>query len=324
MKRSLVTIFVAGLLAAAGSLQAEGLSPDLNRVLSRVQSLSHGVYSQKEWDAAVAELDRVVAGAEEARDWNQAVEASVIKAMMLADMKRNYQGALDLLQAARARYDEHRPTAMRKVFVREAQAYGSLGDEAGVKRVMDAYRASPYYDAESYAFTLGEGRNTPMTIVRPSAAGPNSTAETAMRVARQQAQFATGALLPAFSVTDADGHVRSTSDYRGKVLLVDFWVRGWTPWLRDLANVKAFEKKYGKDGFAVLGICLEPDATGALAFAREQGLHWPIVTGDLKLARQLGIYGSATTLLVDRNGQIVGRNLRGADLAAAAKRALEQ
>ena len=95
-----------------------------------------------------------------------------------------------------------------------------------------------------------------------------------------------------------------------------------TPWLRDLDNVKNFYRRYHDQGFEVLGICLEQGAAAVSVFAASQGLHWPQVSGDTTLARQLGIYGGAANYLIDRDGQIMARNVRGADLTATARHAL--
>jgi peroxiredoxin len=145
---------------------------------------------------------------------------------------------------------------------------------------------------------------------------------TAMSVAKRKAQYAVGALFPGFHVVDARGREWTLEDFRGKVLLVDFWARDWTPWKRDLDNLRAFHDRYDINGFEVLGICLEPAPGDLASFAASQRIPWPLVGGDGTLAKQLGLFGEAANFLVDRNGVIIGRDLRGADLAAAAKRAL--
>ncbi len=58
------------------------------------------------------------------------------------------------------------------------------------------------------------------------------------------------------------------------------------------------------------------------AYAAKVQLPWPQVYGERSLVRELGIFGEATNYLLDQNGVIIGRNLRGADLAAAVNRAL--
>ena len=321
MKSTLLLSLIALSVCAA---EPAPLSPELNRVLSRVQSLGHGSPSEAEWKSAQDDLDRLVGDAEQAGKWNDALEATLVKAMMLADMRRDHAGALAVLQQARERYGSRQLPAMRKVYVREAQAYGNLGDDAAVRRVMEAYKASPYYDPDFYPYVAHEGRNTPITIVRPGAEASDSTALTAMRVSRQQSHFVAGSFFPDFRLVDTTGHERTLADYRGKVLLVDFWVRGWTPWQRDLENQHNLYRRYQKDGFEVLGICLEPGAGDVAEFAARQGLTWPQVADGAALTRTLGIFGTAGNYLINRDGQIVARDARGANLSTLVRRALTE
>lgn len=310
------------LSAAICAAEPPALPSDLNRVLSRVQSLGHGTPTEAEWAAAQADLDRLVGEAEQAGRWNDALEATLVKAMMMADMRRDPTAALAILKQARERYGSRQLPAMRKVYVREAQAYGALGDDAAVRRVMEAYKASPSYDPEFYPYVAHEGHNTPISIVRPGAEASDSTALTAMRVARQQSRFVAGSLFPAFTLTDASGRERSLENYRGKVLLVDFWVRGWTPWQRDLENLRNLHRRYQKSGFEVLGVCLEPGAQDVAEFAARQGLSWPQVPDGAALTRQLGIFGTSANFLINQEGQIIARDVRGADLATFVRRAV--
>ncbi len=310
------------LAAAVSASEPVSVASDLNRVLSRVQSLGHGTPTEAEWLSAQAELDRVVGEAEQAGRWNDALEATLVKAMMMSDMRRDPTAALAILKQARERYGSRQLPAMRKVYVREAQAYGSLGDDAAVRRVMEDYKASPYYDPDFYPYVAHEGRNTPISIVRPGAEASDSTALTAMRVARQQSRFVPGSLFPAFTLTDASGRERNLADYRGKVLLVDFWVRGWTPWQRDLENLRNLHRRYQKAGFDVLGVCLEPGAQDIAEFAGRQGLNWPQVPDGAALTRQLGIFGTSANFLISPEGQIIARDVRGADLATLVRRAV--
>ena len=312
------------MISTAWAADPVTLSPELSQVLSRVQAMGHGTASEKEWLAAQADLDRLVGTAEQAGHWNDALEATLVKAMMQADVRRDYAGALDTLQQARKRYEPYHPASMRKVFVREAQAYGSLGDDASVRRVMEEFKASSYYDPEYYSYVAHEGRNTPLTIVRPSAGASDSIALTAMRVARQQSKSAPGTLFPEFTLTDVHGHERKLADYRGKVLLVDFWVRGWAPWQRDLENLRRLQLQYGRDGFEILGVCLEPNATDLAQYAAGQGMVWPQVADASALTRALGIFGTAGNYLVNRDGLVVARNVRGADLAALVRKSLAE
>ena len=321
MKKILIVMSVACL---AGSVFAADYSADLKQLLSKLQSMGHGTYTDQEWSEALSNLDSLATKAEQAGDWDQAVEASVIKAMVWSDMRGEPARAVSILEDAKTKYGSHRVPAMRKVYVREAEAYAKLGDGGAVQRVMDEFQASPHFDPEFYGYRVGEGRNTPVTIMRPQAGAAGSISATAITVARQKSQFAPGASFPTFSVTDIQGRSWSDESLRGKVYLVDFWARKWTPWERDLENLRAYYQRHHSEGFEVVGINIEPEPGDLAAVATAQRIGWPLVAGDRALTKELGIFGEATNYLVDRNGVIIGRDLHGADLAAAVKRALAQ
>jgi peroxiredoxin len=325
MKRfHLLTVLALAMLCGHASAQVPAYQADLNAVLSQLQSMGRGSYTTEEWTEVNERIDDITRRAEKARDWNAAVDAQVIKAMVFSDMRGEHQAALNLLEDTKLRYGGRDATSMKKVYVREAEIYGKLGDEGAVRRIMDEFRASPYFDEESYAITVGEGRDTPVAIVRPSAGGSESLSITAMKVARQRTQFSPGNYFPSFALAARDGSPIVSDDYRGKVLLVDFWTRGWTPWLRDIESVKGMYERYHASGLEILGVCVEPDSADVSAFLRAQRMPWPQAAGGSALAKQLGIFGEATNYLIDRNGIIVARDLRGSDLVAAVRGALAE
>jgi peroxiredoxin len=211
---------------------------------------------------------------------------------------------------------------MKKVYVKEADVYGKLGDEAAVRGVIEEFKGSAYYDAEDYPFSGGQGLGEPLTMVRPSATASDSLSVTAMEVARTQSRFSPGNYFPEFNVIDADGVVRERGAYQGKVLLVDFWLRDWTPWKRDLNTLVSAYNRYRSSGFDVIGFCLERDPVDLAGFLGQNGMTWPQVVNEASLSSQLGIFGEASNFLLDRNGAIIGRDLRGADLVEAVKAAL--
>ncbi len=307
---------------AAGPLQAQFTS-GLNPILSRLQAMSHGSFAPAEWQAVMDDLDRVAAQARQDGDLDAVVQACAIKAMVLADMRGDLPGALAVLEQAQQEYGQRTLPSVKRLYVQEADLYARQGDGEAVQRVIEEFRTNPNYDPHVNPFQLGEGRNTPVTLVRPSARGADSVSVTAMQVARERARFAPGNLFPAFDLVDGQGAPLSLADYRGKVLLLDVWSPGWTPWQRDLAYQVSLYHRYHAQGLEIVGIALG-DAAAARAYADQKRLTWRQVYNETKLLRELGIFGEATNFLIDQNGVIIGRNLRGADLANAVKRALGQ
>lgn len=322
MRRIVPMTILALSLASAVEAQEPSPSDDYRALLSKLQSMGHGSYPDSAWQAVFDQIQVISSRAEQSGDIDQVVEVNLVKAMVYSDMQRDYASALAVLQEIRTRFGASRSPAMKKVFVKEADIYGKLGDEAAVRGVIEEFKASDYYDAEDYPFSGGQGRDVPLTLVRPSSTAADSLSVTAMEVARTQSRFAPGNYFPEFNVVDSSGVVHERADFAGKVLLVDFWLRDWTPWKRDLKTLVSTYDRYRGAGLEVIGFCLERDPVDLSGFLGKSGITWPQVVGDATLPSQLGIFGEASNFLVDRNGTIIGRDLHGADLVEAIKGSL--
>lgn len=315
---AIATVCAAVLVPAAFAQN----DPELNPVLSRLQSLSHGTYTQAEWDAAMQELDAIDEKAASMGHLDVVVQSRAIKAMALADMKRDLRGALRVLEETKRQYGSQKIPSMKRVFIQEADYYGRIGDAEGVRRVIEEFRQNPNFDPEQYPVELYAGRNTPMSVTRPAAEGGDSASITAMEVARERTRFAPGNLFPDLHWTDANGQSSSLQALRGKVVLVDFWHQAWTPWVRDLPNLQQTYSTYRKLGFEIIGVALDRNGTAARTFAGEKRMTWPLVYGETDLPRQLSLFGESSNFLIDQNGIILARNVRGSDLPQLLQKAL--
>jgi thiol-disulfide isomerase/thioredoxin len=237
-------------------------------------------------------------------------------------MLREYGRSLEVLEEARGKLAAHQPRRMPALYAREAEVYARIGDEDAITRLIAAFKASPYYDAEHYAFTGGQGREVPLAVTRPVARGSDSLTVTTMEMYRQRARFAPGRPFPDFAAVDLRGHPVKLADLRGKVVLLDFWLRGWEAWRRNLPVLQAAYDDYAPRNFEIIGFNLERQADDLPDFLRQNKIRWPVVAGNTDLPRRLGIFGEATNFLLDRNGEIIARDLSGADLTAAIRDAL--
>ena len=192
MKRILLPALCLLLAAAAVRAAGPDYTADYKVLLSKLQSMGHGTFPASAWDDVLAQVDAISAAAEQAGDINQVIEVNLVKAMVYSDMQRNYDAALVVVQDLKSRYGDSRAPAMKKVYVKQAELYGKLGDEAAVRGVIEEFKGSAYYDAEDYPFSGGQGLGEPLTMVRPSATAADSLSVTAMEVARTQSRFATG------------------------------------------------------------------------------------------------------------------------------------
>ena len=96
----------------------------------------------------------------------------------------------------------------------------------------------------------------------------------------------------------------SLSDYRGKVVYLDFWASWCTPCATALPVLDSFRKEFG-DGFQVLAINVDDDPKKAQAFLRRRPVGYPSVSDPQgKLPAQFGIETMPTSFLIDRDGVI--------------------
>lgn len=114
-----------------------------------------------------------------------------------------------------------------------------------------------------------------------------------------------GSRLPDFSVTDLQGHPLSSSELRGKVVLVDFWATWCQPCKKEMPGYQGLVDRYGSRGFVVIGFKFDtmPDMEDPLQFAQEIGVHYPLAVASDDLKRKFGgVQGLPTTMIYDRQG----------------------
>lgn len=121
-----------------------------------------------------------------------------------------------------------------------------------------------------------------------------------------------------FSQADVDGKDISLSSFRGKYVLVDFWASWCKPCREENPNVVKAYNKFNAKNFTILGVSLDQAKDAWLNAIRKDGLTWTNVS-DLQFwnnaaAALYHVQGIPQNFLIDPNGKIIARNLRGAAL----------
>jgi peroxiredoxin len=135
-----------------------------------------------------------------------------------------------------------------------------------------------------------------------------------------------GGVAPDFTGNTPDGRKISLADYKGKYLLVDFWASWCVPCRKENPNVVKLYEKYKDKNFEILSVSLDDDADKWKNAIQADGLKWQHVS-DLKgweseFAVLYSIEAIPQTYLLDREGKILAKNLRGEELEIKLKEIL--
>lgn len=125
-----------------------------------------------------------------------------------------------------------------------------------------------------------------------------------------------------------DGEEIDWEQYRGKVVLIDYWATWCGLCHAELPTIRQLHQTYAEQGLEVLGVSLDEDPERVEKFLAEQDIPWPTLFGGSQETRgwnhpmvaKYGIHDLPRLILVDRDGKVVTLNARGGQLAAEVKR----
>ena len=163
---------------------------------------------------------------------------------------------------------------------------GDVGDGPRIFRIHDAYISTASFDSATGRIVL---RRHPASDYKEYDLRP-------------------GAEIPDFSFTDLEGRQRRFSEFRGKVVLLDFWSTTCGPCMAEMPVLRKIQQDLGSRGFVILGMDIEDDLETHRKWVAEMDLSWVHATSasvqDIILKR-FGVVTFPTHILVDREGRVV-------------------
>jgi peroxiredoxin len=118
-------------------------------------------------------------------------------------------------------------------------------------------------------------------------------------------------IAPDFTLRDATGRVVTLSDFRGKVVLLNFWATWCVPCSAEVPLFVEFQQEYRDRGFEVLGVSLDEDGWKSVKpYIDARHVNYPVMIGNGDIARAYGGLESVPlTLIIDKSGRIAATHV---------------
>lgn len=116
---------------------------------------------------------------------------------------------------------------------------------------------------------------------------------------------------PDFSFNDVSGNKIKLSDFRGKVVMLEFWATWCPPCIESIPAMQTVYEKYKDRGFLLLGISVDrgTDAGSKVSsFLKENGVAYPVFLDDGNISSAYGANSIPMSLIIDKNGHIAVRH----------------
>ncbi|MGV3774653.1 MAG: TlpA family protein disulfide reductase, partial [Verrucomicrobiales bacterium] len=111
---------------------------------------------------------------------------------------------------------------------------------------------------------------------------------------------------PEWTAKDLKGQPVKLSDYRGKVVFLDFWATWCPPCVESIPDLISLQQTYGKDGFQIIGMSVDEDVPTIEKWAARNKVkfNYQIVMAEREIIEAYEVEGFPTAFLIDREGKI--------------------
>ena len=154
------------------------------------------------------------------------------------------------------------------------------------------------------------GGNGACLAILPLLAADNSMQQIANRGTQSR-------VAPDWQLKDLEGKSVKLSDFKGKVVILNFWATWCPPCRREIPDFVALQKQYADKGLVIIGVSLDEGGAAVVkSFVNKMGINYPVVMGDQKtIAAYGGIQVVPTTFIIDKTGKVAAQHEGGAGRA---------
>ena len=243
-------------------------------------------------------------------DWNSATPSEVYEQIDANDpLIGRWKAVLNEIPTIFEREWIHKPDSY--VFYVVAHVHETLGQDEGARAVFK--KVQPVFEKRLEKNPNDGSALAALASIHEKFGNPELARE--YRVRADPTLAWEGEVLHDFlSTVDLDGKPISLADYRGKVVLLDFWATWCLPCLAAIPEIEAVYEKYNNKGFEIIGISLDLDKAVLRRFLTENPLPWRQIFDGKRfkgpLAQRYGIRSAPTMFLLDREGKVISVDVR--------------
>jgi peroxiredoxin len=115
----------------------------------------------------------------------------------------------------------------------------------------------------------------------------------------------TGSPAPTFTLSARGGSNISLAQYKGQVVMLNFWASWCGPCRQEMPLLESIYKKYSRLGFTLIGVNVEPDSNAANEWLKQTPVSFPILYDkESKVSRMYDVAGMPSTVIIDRTGKV--------------------
>jgi len=124
-------------------------------------------------------------------------------------------------------------------------------------------------------------------------------------------------IAPDFTRIDMSGRPLRLDQFRGRVVLLNFWATWCGPCIEEIPVFSRWQRRYGEARLQVIGVSMDDEEAAVKRFLAKHDVPYPVLMGDAKLGKSFGgVYGLPQSFLIDAHGRIVFRNVGDLNLEA--------